>query len=137
MTFISATRLRVRSIRFLPAFLYYALKSSRQARQAPGSLGVALLNDAHWTYWTCSAWQNESAMRAFMMAAPHRNAMPKLIHWCSEAAVAHWVQESPALPDWQEAHRRMVAEGRPSKVSHPSPDHEAFRIPPPRAGTRR
>jgi heme-degrading monooxygenase HmoA len=132
MTFISATRLRGRSIRFLPGFFYYALISTRQARRAPGNLGMIVLNDRNRTFWTATAWRNESDMRAFMMSAPHRKAMPKLIHWCCEASLVHWIQESPALPDWQEAYRRMVAEGRPSKVNHPSPDHMAFRIPPPR-----
>jgi heme-degrading monooxygenase HmoA len=108
MTFISATRLRGRSIRFLPGFFYYALISTRQARRAPGNLGMIVLNDRNRTFWTATAWRNESDMRAFMMSAPHRKAMPKLIHWCSEAAVVHWIQESPALPDWQEAYRRMV-----------------------------
>jgi hypothetical protein len=137
MTFISATRLRIRSIRFLPAFFYYALVSTFQAKRAPGNLGMIALTDRNRTFWTASAWKDESAMRAFMMAPPHRKAMPKMVHWCCEASVVHWTQESPALPDWQEAHRRMVAEGRASKVSHPSPDHEALRIPPPRAGNRR
>jgi hypothetical protein len=132
MTFISATRLRVRSIRFLPGFLYYALISTRQARRAAGNLETISRNDANRTFWTATAWKDESSMRAFMMAAPHRKAMPKLVHWCCEASVVHWMQESPTLPDWQEAHRRMVAEGRPSKVNHPSPDHLAFRIPSPR-----
>jgi hypothetical protein len=93
---------------------------------------MIVLNDRNRTFWTATAWRNESDMRAFMMSAPHRKAMPKLIHWCCEASLVHWIQESPALPDWQEAYRRMVAEGRPSKVNHPSPDHMAFRIPPPR-----
>ena len=132
MTFISATRLRIRSIRFLPAFFYYALISTRQARRAPGNLGMDARNDANLTFWTATAWKDEAAMRAFMMGEPHRKAMPKLVNWCCEASVVHWMQESPALPDWQEAHRRMAAEGRPSKVNHPSPDHLAFRIPLPR-----
>ena len=68
-------------------------------------------------------------MRAFMLAGPHRRAMPKLLEWCDEASVVHWNQESPALPDWREAYRRMVEEGRPSKVNHPSPAHRACEIP--------
>jgi quinol monooxygenase YgiN len=137
MTFISATRLRIRSIWFLPAFFYYALKSAKQARQAAGNLGMTLLNDANRTFWTCTAWKDESAMRAFMMDTPHRKAMPKLVNWCSDAAVVHWTQESPTLPGWEEVHRWMVAEGRPSRVSNPSPDHVAFRIPNPRVASRR
>ena len=75
------------------------------------------------------AREDEASMREFMMARPHRRAMPKFLEWCDEAAVVHWLQESSELPDWQEAHRRMVAEGRRSKVRHPSPAHEAFEIP--------
>jgi hypothetical protein len=58
--------------------------------------------------------------------------MPKLMHWCDEAATAHYTQDSATLPTWTEAHRRLLAEGRKSKVRHPSPAHEAFEIPPPR-----
>ena len=35
-------------------------------------------------------------------------------------------------PDWREAHRRIVAVGRPSKVKHPTPAHVAFEIREPR-----
>ena len=128
---ISITRLRVRSFRFLPGFIFYALRSARQARSAPGNLGTGLLREVNNTYWTRTAWQDETAMRAFMMAMPHRQAMGKLAEWCDEASVVHWNQETADLPKWHEAHRRMVAEGRPSRVRHPSPAHDALRIPPP------
>lgn len=132
MPLISVTRLRVRSFRYLPAFLLYSLRSSRQAKRAPGNLGVGLLNDANGAYWTRTAWQDDSAMRTFMTAPPHLRAMPKLMDWCDEASVVHWTQESPELPDWLEAHRRLAAEGRRSKVRHPSPAHEAYSIPVPK-----
>jgi len=84
--FISVTRLRVRSFWFLPGFIYYALRSSRQAGGSSGNLGKGLLREANNTYWTCTAWQDEAAMRAFMMAVPHRSAMGKLAEWCDEAS---------------------------------------------------
>ena len=93
---------------------------------------MRLLRDAHWTFWTKTAWKDEDAMRAFMFTEPHRRAMPELSRWCDEAAVVHWTQESDALPDWQEAHRRLVAEGRRSRLRRPSAAHENFEIPPPR-----
>ena len=130
--FISVTRLRVRSFWFLPGFISYALRSSNQARGAPGNLDVALLRDAKNAYWTCTAWQDEAAMRTFIMAMPHRRAMGKLADWCNEASVVHWTQDTADLPDWREAHRRMATEGRRSKVKHPSEAHRDFRIPPPR-----
>jgi hypothetical protein len=129
---ISVTRLRVRSIWFLPGFISYALKSSNQARNAAGNHGVELLRDARSTYWTCTAWEDEASMRTFLMAEPHKTAMGKLANWCDEASVVHWHQDTADLPDWKEAHRRMATEGRRSRVRHPSEAHQDFRIPPPR-----
>ena len=54
--------------------------------------------------------------------------MRKLLNWCSEAALVHWTQPDATLPSWSEAHRRMQAEGRTSKVNHPSPAHASFQI---------
>src|SRR4028118_415901 len=129
MALISITRLRVRSLRYLPAFIWYAVLSTRQAKSAQGCLRVKLLREANNTFWTSTAWQDEATMRAFILAGSHRRAMPKLLEWCDEASVVHWHQDAAALPDWQEAHRRMVEEGRRSKVHHLSPAHLAYNIP--------
>ena len=132
MPLISVTRLRVRALRYMPGFLFYSLRSARQAKRDPANLGIRLLRDAKRTFWTCTAWRDEVSMRSFMMAPPHRHAMAKLPNWCDEASVVHWMQESAALPDWQEAYGRMLSEGRRSKVKHPSPAHEAYEIARPR-----
>jgi len=70
-------------------------------------------------------------MLSFMMAGSHRRAMPKLLDWCDEGSVAHWSQETSELPGWDQAHRKLVEQGRPSKVKFPSSDHTARRIPAP------
>jgi hypothetical protein len=70
-----------------------------------------------------------------VLAGVHRRVMPRLLRWCDEAAVAHWVQDSPEAPSWQEAHRRLKEGGRASRVNHPSGAQLAFQIPPP--NTRR
>ena len=67
-------------------------------------------------------------MKAFMLAAAHRQAMPRLLEWCDEAALVHWAQESDHKPDWYEAHRRLRQEGRRSKVNHPSAAHQNYEI---------
>jgi heme-degrading monooxygenase HmoA len=123
MPFISLTRLRIRSIRFLPAFLLHAFRSRNQVRRAPGFLTGALLPDKHFTFWTMTAWDSEESMRQFMLSGPHKAAMTHLIHWCDEASVAHWIEPEASLPSWEEADRRMRSSGRPSKVKHPSPNH--------------
>jgi hypothetical protein len=131
MTFVSLTRLRVRSLRFLLPFVWQVRKSARQAARTSGFLGGRLLREARNTFWTITAWENETAMRAYRNAGAHRGVMPKLLEWCDEASVAHWTQEGPELPDWQEAHRRMIKDGRPSKVNHPSPEQIANHTAPP------
>jgi hypothetical protein len=57
--------------------------------------------------------------------------MRSLLEWCDEASLVRWTQDGPELPSWQEAHRRLEEEGRPSKVNHPSPAHLAHTFPPP------
>lgn len=48
-------------------------------------------------------------MHAYRDGGAHRRVMPRLLKWCDEATVVHWTQESPSLPDWPEAHRRLVS----------------------------
>lgn len=128
MPLIAVTRLRLRFRRYLPLFTFYTLLSTWQAKRAPGNLGVSLLIDANNAFWTRTAWQSEAAMHVFRNAASHGQAMPKLFDWCDEASAVHWIQETPDLPDWHEAHQRMVKEGFRGKLKHPSPAHIAYEI---------
>jgi hypothetical protein len=97
---------------------------SRESRHGIAAGGQQHLLDAHGV-----AGGNRDARVHDGDAAP--TGMGKLAEWCDEASVVHWNQETADLPKWHEAHRRMVAEGRPSRVRHPSPAHQALRIPPP------
>ena len=126
MPFLSLTRLRIRSIRFLPQFGLHAMRSIAQVRKAPGFTRGALLPDHDWTFWTFTAWESQEAMRQYMITGAHQRAMPQLLHWCDEASVAHWEQTEAALPSWEEADQRMRTIGRISKVLHPSPNHAAM-----------
>ncbi len=129
MTFLSVTRLRVRYLRYLPVFIWNTSQSIRQAERSAGFLGGKLLRDAKNVFWTVTAWENEAAMNAFRTSGAHRRAMPNLLNWCDEASVVHWNQETAELPTWLEVHLRMVTEGRPSKVNHPSRAQAAYEIP--------
>jgi hypothetical protein len=124
MPFISVTRLRLRSLRFLPGFAVYTSRSLQQVKRATGFHGGAVLADRSWTFWTMTAWESEEDMRRYMISGSHKAAMPRLMHWCDEASVVHWSQPETALPSWNAADERMRREGRPSKVRHPSHSHE-------------
>lgn len=58
--------------------------------------------------------------------------MRKLLEWCDEAALVHWLQETTDLPEWRDACRRLQIEGRRSKVNHPSPSQVAYQFSEPR-----
>lgn len=123
MTFVSITRLRIRSLRFMPQFLIQTIWTARQTKRADGFLNGSLLADRKRTFWTVTLWRDQAAMRAYMTSGAHLKAMPKLLRWCDEASVVHWTQDDVVAPDWLEADHRMRTEGRPSKVLNPSSNH--------------
>lgn len=121
MSLVSVTRLKVRSVRFLPSFVLYALRIRSQVAEAPGFQGGSLLADRNWTFWTMTAWDDQDSMRRFMTTSPHLTTMPRLLDWCNEASVVHWDQPEDALPSWPEADRRMREHGRPFQGALPKP----------------
>jgi hypothetical protein len=114
----SVTRLRVRSLKYLPAFLWMTLLSQRQVVRAPGFVGGGLLMDAGWTFWTLTSWESERAMKVFRGAGPHAKVMSRLVEWCDEASYAHWIPAGASVPSWREAYEHLVAEGKVSRVAH-------------------
>ncbi len=130
--FVSVTRLRVRSLKYLPAFLWYTFLSQRQVVSTSGFAGGRLLIDVQSTYWTLTVWEDEHAMKKFRGTEAHAKVMPHLARWCDEAAYAHWNLNDYLIPSWQESHERLVAEGRLSRVANPSPEHEAYSFQKPR-----
>jgi Domain of unknown function (DUF3291) len=107
----------------MPGFALRTMRALKQVRGAPGFLGGGVLPDRSFTFWTMTAWESEESMRRYMTAGAHKVAMPKLLDWCDEASVVHWEQGEDSLPSWEEADRRMRAEGRVSKVRNPSAKH--------------
>ena len=133
MLFISATRLRLRSIWFLLPFLKTNFGTIRQLKEAMGFLKGKTLIDRKLTFWTLTAWASEKDMKAYRNSGAHLKAMPKLINWCDEATAVHWTTESTSLPDWTEAAQHIAApEARVSKLYHPTQNHTTKTFPPPR-----
>lgn len=128
MVLVSVTRLRVRSYHYLLPFIWYAVRSTLQAKGSAGNIGVRLRKTKRLAFWTLTLWESDSAMRAFRVAAPHRDAMRKLPYWCDEASYAHWNQDDSVMPAWKEAVEKLSVSGELSKVLYPSPDQKAGRI---------
>jgi len=115
-------------MRFLPAFIWRAQQSAKQARTSPGNLGVELRKTRGWTFWTLTVWNTADAMSVFRRTPPHRDVMVKLQHWCDEAAYAHWEQATQSMPAWNDAAERLCASGKLSHVLHPSDAHRTGRM---------
>jgi hypothetical protein len=122
---VSITRLRVRSIFLMPLFTYHAMRTMTQAQKADGVIGVETRFEKNNVVWTKTVWSDEAHMKKYRGSGAHQIAMRILSEMCSEASVARWQQEGTELPTWEEAHHRMLNEGKLSKVKHPSPLHSA------------
>lgn len=137
MHFVSITRLRLRSWRFLLPFVVYAVRSQRQARKSEGCLGAEVRREAGNVFWTKTLWTDAAAMKAFRNRGAHQVAMRKLSEWTDEASYAHFSDQSPELPSWELAHERLLALGTLSKVKYPSPLQREGRAAPPLPDARR
>ena len=117
---VSITRLRVRSIFYMPLFMLHAMRTMTQAQKADGVQGVETRFEKNNVVWTKTIWADEAKMKEYRGSGAHQIAMRILSEICNEAAVVRWQQADTELPAWEEAHRRMLSDGKLSKVKHPS-----------------
>ena len=124
MTFVSVTRLRPRSLRFLPTIAFHTWRSRRQLKRTKGFIGGYLGAGPKFALWTVTVWTDEASMRAYRNASSHLKAMPKLVESCAEASVVHWSTDNTLIPSPSEVAERMK-QGRTSKLRYPTPQHAA------------
>lgn len=128
MAFITVNRVRIRTLRIIPVFTIAICMIYRQARRAPGCLGLRIYRTRGLAVWTVTAWTDETSMLKFRDSGPHGAVRPKKRQWFNEAAIAHWHQESCQLPSSSEAARRLRETGRLSIVLSPSPAQAAGKV---------
>lgn len=120
---VSITRLRVRSIWFLPLFALHAMRSATQAMKSEGIVNFETRVEDPFTHWTKTVWKDEPAMKSFRNSGAHQLAMRILSEICSEASYTRWQQETPEVPNWEQAHKAMLTQGKLSKLKNPSTFH--------------
>lgn len=120
MFFVSVTRLRVKSLWYLPSFFMANEGSVKELILTPGFAGGKELIDKKLTFWTVTVWKDMEAMKTFRNSQVHRKAMQKLPKWCDEASYIHWSQDDANLEDWNAIHSKMISEGKITKVKQPS-----------------
>jgi len=131
MPVIVVTRLRLRDPALFDEFFGHAVAVAEQAQNSPGNLGADVLAEANNTYWTRTAWQERASMDGFVGAEPHLATMNRIDDWCDEATFVDWEQAGADMPDWQEAYRRLVADGQMSSLTHGTQANQSLDFPAP------
>jgi len=107
--FVTATQLRLRRYRSLPAHLWHLRILRRQLRAADGLLGFTLaarLRDR--TFWTIAAWVDPDA--AALFAKTHADAFGAFAPQVAASTDVSWSCLAEELPvTWPDAHRRLDA----------------------------
>jgi hypothetical protein len=109
---------------FLPLFLLHAQRCIGQLQKADGFLAGAVRRDSELALWTMTIWRDELAVRAYVETGAHRAAMPRLGDWGAEASTVRWTSATQDLPEWEEAMRRMRADGQALPLRHAGPHHQ-------------
>ena len=99
---ISITKLQLKNIWQLLIFMKHAGKSRNQAISSAGVIHVDVKADlGKLTFYTLTAWENESSLREFMLARHHKEAMKTTKRIARQAVSIHF--EGDKIPDWTEA----------------------------------
>ena len=99
------SELPLKRFRDLGAFLLYTWRIQGQLRRTPRLLGYSLL--AHILkrqFWTLSVWDNEAALRRFVVENPHGQVMTALREKMGQTHFVRWsMRGSEFPPRWREA----------------------------------
>jgi quinol monooxygenase YgiN len=89
-------------------FLRFTLQIQKQLRDTPGVLGYSLrAKPMSRNFWTLSVWEDEKALREFVVKLPHGDAMKALTPRMGPTAFTRWKVPGSAIPlRWEEAMQR-------------------------------
>ncbi|MFA6221732.1 MAG: DUF3291 domain-containing protein [Desulfomonilaceae bacterium] len=103
------TYLPLKRYRTTPRFLFYTAKILVQLSQSNGLVGYSLR--AHLfknSFWTLSAWENESALRDFAFKGFHKGVMKLLRTDMGSTRFVRWTVNGTEIPlSWEDAMRRF------------------------------
>jgi hypothetical protein len=100
VVYVSITGLTLRSLIFVPEFWWHAIRSMAQARQATGILSVDA-REISGVHHTLSVWENEAAMRRYLVSGAHLEAM-RSFHRIATGKTVGYLAD--ATPRWEDVH---------------------------------
>ena len=106
--YISITGLKLNGPLSAPRFWWHALRSMAQARKAPGNISVdgRIIDGIH---HTMTVWTDKAAMRTYLVAGAHMQAMKAFRGIATGAALGF---EADAAPEWSAVHEIWRERGR-------------------------
>ena len=113
---VLGSRLELRSFWPIVGFVRAAIGVRTQVRASPGALGVSLIaQPTHKTFWTLSAWVDQTALNAFVGKPPHRAVMAHYRPEMARATFATFTISPGELPArnsnahglWEQARRHL------------------------------
>jgi hypothetical protein len=106
--YVSITGLRLKGPFAAPRFWWHALRSMAQARSAPGNISVDARN-IDGVQHTLTVWTDEAAMRAYLVAGAHMQAMRAFRRIATGKTIGF---TTSAVPSWAEARAVWDERGR-------------------------
>ncbi len=105
--YISITGLTLKGPFAAPRFWWHALRSMAQAKAAPGNIS-ADARTINGVQHTLSIWEDKAAMRRFLVAGAHAQAMRA---FPAIARGSTFGFEAETAPTWDEVHRLWLERG--------------------------
>ena len=99
--YVSITGLRLKAFWHTPRFWSLAVPAMGEAHRAPGNLHASARTIGG-IHHTLSVWENEKAMRAYLIQPHHRAAM-RAFHGIATGKTIGFTSNQP--PNWAEARR--------------------------------
>ena len=113
---VMASRLELRRLRHVPAFLIASLRLRHAIRHAPGAIGLGLrARPLSRTFWTLSAWTDYEALQAYNHTPLHRGIVARFRPHMAASSFRFYTTTAGTQPGWDDALRRL---DEPSASEH-------------------
>lgn len=114
---VMASRLELRSLRHVPAFLIASLRLRRAIAETDGAIGLTLrARPLARTFWTLSVWTDRQALQAYNRTPLHRGIVERFRPRMASSTFRFYSVADGTTPQWDEALRRLST---PQGQEHP------------------
>jgi hypothetical protein len=132
MPYLSMTRLKLRSPRYLPSFLIYNSQIVEEIRVSHGFLKGKQSATLNLSMWTATLWNSYVDLQRFYRTGSHAKVMSQIDMWSSEAASGNREVYSLDIPSWQSIGLFLTESGHFLNLKNPSHKHQERTIQAPR-----